>query len=150
MADWLQKEAIGTWKVNGVCITQDVKIVPGNPVEIGDTFKRLYDTCRVSYTLENKDAKDHSVGLRVLLDTYIGSHDDVPFNIAGEKDLRLEGDFVKDRVPDFIMALEHADLNKPGTVVQFNLRVGKPLEPPDRVSLTRCLCRKKRRVQRVR
>ena len=35
----------------------------------------------VRYQIENKDTQNHKVGLRFLLDTYIGANDGVPFTI---------------------------------------------------------------------
>src|SRR5262249_44317444 len=39
------------------------------------------DTCLIRYTLENKDDQPHAVGIRFLLDTFIGANDGVPFTI---------------------------------------------------------------------
>ncbi len=79
----------------------------------------------------------HKVGLRFLLDTYIGTNDAVPFTIAGQKDLC---DTVKvfgkaSEVPDYISALERPDLKNPGTVAHVTLRYTDGLEPPTRVIL---------------
>jgi hypothetical protein len=128
-----------TWKFKDVPIevTQTVEPVPGEPQVINGEFKRLLDTCLVRYTIVNNDSEPHRVGLRFLLDTYIGENDGVPFTIPGKEGLVDTDAKLEDTdVPGFIMALEKPDLNDPGTVAQLTLRVGGNLEPPEKVLLT--------------
>jgi hypothetical protein len=120
-----------TWAVDEkkVKVTQFVEVVPGEQ-------SRLLDTCLVRYVLENEDRKPHSVGLRFLLDTWIGRNDGVPFTIPGQPGLcDTQAEFNSPvEVPDFIQALEFEDLQKPGTVVHVKLKLpGR--EPPGRVTL---------------
>src|SRR5207253_362165 len=82
------------------------------------------------------DSEAHRVGLRFLLDTYIGTNDGVPFLLPGAQSL-CDTDHAFDspaEVPDFIQALERPNLVKPGTIAHVQLRLGG-LEPPDRVTL---------------
>ncbi len=116
-------------------VTQYVEIVPGGLSPDGK--KRLLDTCLIYFDVYNNDGKTNAVGLRFLLDTYIGSNDAVPFTIAGAKglcDTMKEFNSPAD-VPDYISALEHQDLQKPGTVAHISLKYGAGLEPPTRVTL---------------
>jgi hypothetical protein len=111
-------------------VTQEVEIVPG-------VQSRLLDTCLVRYILENRDTRPHRVGIRFMLDTFIGDNDGVPFTIPGASDLcdtkrRFD---TPDRVPDFIQALEKDDLRDPGTVAYLQFRIGKNVESPSRVLL---------------
>ncbi len=111
-------------------VTQEVEVVAGEP-------SRRLDTCRVRYILQNQDRRPHRVGLRFLLDTFIGANDGVPFTIPGSPGLcdtqRL---FARPQdVPDFIEALEHDNLLHPGTVAHLQFRLGGPIEPPGRVFL---------------
>lgn len=126
----------GTWKINDVYFTQTVSLEPGEPHEDN---KRYRDNCVVRYKIENKDSRAHSLGLRVMLDTFIGMNDGVPFTIPGMKGLMSTSKEFKTtaEVPDFIMALENASLDDPRTVVQLNLHLGGKIEPPSRVLLTR-------------
>jgi hypothetical protein len=39
------------------------------------------------------------------------------------------------KIPDFIQALEHEDLTRPGTVAQIRLNLGSGIEAPNRVTL---------------
>ncbi|MCS6850916.1 MAG: hypothetical protein NZ700_07070 [Gemmataceae bacterium] len=95
------------------------------------------DTCLARYLIENKDSQPHIVGLRFLLDTYIGANDGVPFTIPGQSNLcSTSHDFKNpEEVPDFIQALEFDNLERPGTVAHLQLRLGGRLEPPSRVTL---------------
>jgi hypothetical protein len=111
-------------------VIQTVEVVAG-----GQSGHR--DTCLVRYRLENKDTRPHTVGLRFLLDTFIGGNDGVPFLIPGEKELC---DTFKDfngpeRVPEFIQACERESLIDPGTIAQVQFRLGGKVEAPGRVTL---------------
>jgi hypothetical protein len=131
---------------DGIQVTQIVEVVPGEPVETRDGFRRLLDTVLVRYQLENKDNKSHQVGLRFMLDTLIGMkadgitpNDGVPFTVPGLTGLvdRLADFAPPTPVPDFVQVLEKADLKKPGLIALLNFKVGSKVEAPTRVSLTR-------------
>jgi hypothetical protein len=114
-----------------VQVTQTVEVVPGEQ-------SRLLDTCLVRYLIENNDEQPHTIGLRFMLDCYIGTNDGVPYTIPGQPglndtmlDMRNPSD-----IPDFIQALENEDLRNPGTVAHIKLKLGGTFDPPDRVSLT--------------
>jgi hypothetical protein len=112
-----------------VIITQFVEVVRGQT--------NLLDTCLVRYVIENKDNRPHNVGLRFMLDTYIGSNDGVPFTIPNHKGLcdTLYDFKTPQEVPDFIQALEHPDIASPGTIAQVQFKVSSDIEPPSRVTL---------------
>jgi len=113
-------------------VTQLVELVRGEA-------SRLLDTAQVHYQIANRDTRDHTVGIRFLLDTFIGGNDGVPFTIPGDselcdtlKDLRD----TKDRpLPDFLQALETANLARPGTIAHLRLRLEDVPEVPERVTL---------------
>jgi len=113
-----------------VVVTQTVEIVPGDQ-------SRLLDTCLVRYRIDNQDSKKHLVGLRMLLDTFIGSNDGVPFTLPGAPNLcDTEMRFNQPQeVPDFIEALERPDLQNPGTIAHLGLKRQAPFDPPDRLML---------------
>jgi hypothetical protein len=116
-----------------ITVTQFVELVRGEQ-------SRLLDTCRVCYRIENTDNRlDREVGIRFLLDSFIGGNDGVPFTIPGESDLcdtmKILPDQAKDRtVPDFVQALEKPDLAHPGTIAHLRLKLDG-LESPDRVTI---------------
>jgi hypothetical protein len=125
------RRSVWVYDEEHVRITQTVEIVPGPQ-------SRLLDTALVTYLIENQDNKSHSVGVRFLLDTYIGANDGVPFTIPGDDQLcDTTKEFNRpESVPDFIQALENQDLKNPGTVVQVHFRLGgSQLQAPDKVTL---------------
>jgi hypothetical protein len=90
----------------------------------------------VVYKLENRDTRPHNIGIRFMLDTFIGDNDGVPFLIPGRKELcntSAEFNNASD-IPDFIQARESDNLSSPGTICQLGLKLGD-LEPPSRVTL---------------
>jgi hypothetical protein len=134
---WGGKEA--TWLFDQrIAVTQRAELFPGEPQIVEGEYKSLVDTCLVRYTIVNQDRRPHRVGLRFLLDTYIGNNDGVPFTIPGKAELiDTQADLRGAEVPDFLQVLEKPDLHNPGTVAQLTLRLGKRLESPQRVCLTR-------------
>ncbi len=143
-----QQSAVPNWTdergthdgVKSVWVCEDKKVEVTQFVEmVRGEQSRLLDTCRVRYQIENRDSKEYTVGIRFLLDTYIGGNDGVPFTIPGENELC---DTLKDlpaqakdkKVPDFLQALEKPDLAHPGTVAHLRLKL-EEAEPPVRVTL---------------
>src|SRR5207248_1216500 len=135
-----QKEALkpprlgyrSTWFLpsDKIYVTQHVEIVPSEQSQV-------LDTCLVYYTVENRGettTAPHKVGLRVMLDTFIGANDGVPFVIPGQPGLLTKfRDFGEKQIPDYVEALERPDLKDPGTVAHLGLKglhlPGLELEP---------------------
>jgi hypothetical protein len=118
-----------------VRVTQHVEIVPGEQ-------SRTLDTCLVWYTVENRAQVPHKVGLRVMLDTFIGANDGVPFTIPGQPGLlTTKRDFGEKKIPDYVEALEKPDLKDPGTVARLGLKglklPGIDLEPIHAMTICR-------------
>jgi hypothetical protein len=149
-----EERAAKSWKEEGkthhgvkstwVCDDLKVEVIQFVELVRGEQ-SNLLDTCRVRYRIENRDGKPHRVGIRFLLDSFIGGNDGVPFTIPGESDLC---DTLKDlpagakdkKLPDFLQALEKPDLAHPGTVAHLRLKLElpdhkAPLESPVRVTL---------------
>ena len=121
-----------TYDKSKIEIAQIVELVRGSQ-------SQLLDTCRVRYRIDNHDAKAHQVGLRFLLDTFIGGNDAVPFTIPGAAELcdtkmDLPAAAKDKKLPDFLEALEKPDLAQPGTVAHLRVALDG-LEPPVRVTL---------------
>jgi len=136
--EWKEKEGKlpggmrSVWQLPGkkLVITQAVTVGKGS-----QTF--AVDTCHIRYTIENRDDEAHQVGLRFLLDTYIGTNDGAPFIIPGEKELcQTMKEFKGEQVPDFAQALESLDFKKPGVIAHINFKVGGGVESPGRVAFT--------------
>jgi hypothetical protein len=115
LTEWLYDDA-------DIHVTQTVQIVPG-------ARTGLLDTCLIRYALENRGTSAHQLGLRVLIDTFIGAEDGVPFRVAGRKELVTRPTtFAGAAIPAHIEALERSDPANPGTVAYLGL---KDLELPD-------------------
>jgi hypothetical protein len=126
-----QNPSKAVWAVGKVEVAQVLKVEPGKTGKL--------DTILVRYVLENKDAKPHKVGLRVMIDTAIGApdNDGVPFRYAGGKELVTTfKDFRGGAVPDWVEALENPDEKDPGTILVLTLKAGGGLEAPGRASIT--------------
>jgi hypothetical protein len=123
------RRSIWVYDAEQVHVTQTVGLVPG-------AQSGKIDTCLVHYRIDNKGSVPHRVGLRFLLDTFIGGNDGVPFLIPGRE--RLCDDKAEFRtpaeVPDFIQARESDDMRNPGTIALIQLRI-PGMEPPSRVTL---------------
>jgi hypothetical protein len=123
------RKSIWVYDAQQIYITQTVGLVPGEQ-------SGKLDTCLVHYKIENKSEQAHTVGLRFMLDTFIGGNDGVPFLIPGSRELcSTMMEFTRpEDVPDFIQARETENLENPGTIAQIQLKV-PGMEPPSRVTL---------------
>jgi hypothetical protein len=116
-------------------ITQTIELVAGGAAP--ESNRRYYDTCLVTYKIENNDSEPHKIGLRFMLDTFIGANDGVPFTLPGSSTLCDTSEDFSDaaKVPDYIEARERSDFKDPGTIARLQLRLGTRYEPPSRVTL---------------
>ncbi|HTU91078.1 MAG TPA: hypothetical protein VMF69_13455 [Gemmataceae bacterium] len=116
-------------------VVQHVEIVPGQTGYL--------DTLLVYYTLRNKDEGKHKVGVRVMIDTFIGANDGVPFTIPGKNAfVDSKAEFTRKDIPDYIEAIENPnDPHDPGTVARMGLRhfnlPGIDLEDMDKLRICR-------------
>jgi len=119
-----------------VFLYEEYKVEVAQEVELVRGLTDAPDTCLVRYTLENKGPAKQTVGLRVLLDTFIGGNDGVPFTIPGEAGLVTTRRTLTDKeVPQYLEAIENpADAKNPGTAARVGLRFeDSQVEPPSRV-----------------
>jgi hypothetical protein len=131
-----RKGFLSVWKYReGIRVYQTVELVVGEQTQ-------LLDTVLIHYTIENRSEGSHTVGLRVMLDTFIGANDGVPFTIPGQKDLLTTmEDFAEKDIPDYIQALERGDPDDPGTVAHMGLKGfrlgGVTLDPIEKLRICR-------------
>jgi len=118
-----------------VRVRQHVEIVPGQTGAL--------DTCLVWYQVTNYGNAAQKVGLRFMLDTYIGANDGVPFTAPGVKGfIDDKKEFKSDEIPPYLEAVENPDdPQDPGTIARLGLKdlhlPGVELEPLDEVMVTR-------------
>lgn len=113
-----------------VTVTQTVGLVPG-------AQSGKIDTCLIEYEMENRDQNVHTVGVRFLLDTFIGSNDGVPYLIPTSPPRLCNTDYrfnTPGEVPDYIQARETEDLARPGTIALIQFK-NLGYEVPSRVTL---------------
>jgi hypothetical protein len=132
-----RKGYLSIWQYyEGIRVYQTVELVVGEQT-------RLIDTVLVHYTLENRSEASHTVGLRMMIDTFIGANDGVPFTIPSQKELLTTWkQFEGSDIPDYIQALEHPDIEEPGTIAHMGLKGFKlagvaNLEPIDKLVICR-------------
>src|SRR5262249_15835289 len=105
------------YRYSKVTVTQHVQIMPG--------AERKFDTLLIYYILKNNDTDKHKVGLRLLLDPYIGDSDGVPFLAPGEGDYITKSKVYKnkDAVPPYLEAVETpASAKDPGTIARLTCK----------------------------
>ncbi|GBD37699.1 hypothetical protein HRbin36_02835 [bacterium HR36] len=114
----------------GIRVTQEVSLRRSD-------VSRKYEVVLLRFIIENTGSKPHKIGLRYMLDTFIGTNDGVPFLVPGQdKLIQDKAEFRGDDIPQFIQALEKPDLNSPGVVAHLILRLpDERYEHPERVVL---------------
>ena len=120
-----------TFRFSGdqVEVTQYIQIVPGQT--------NLLDTVLVYYRARNYGTIPRKVQIRLLLDTYIGTNDGVPFLIPGKSDLTRGVELKNSDVPEYLEVIENPeDAKDPGTIVRLGLRglrwgQVEPLDPAE-------------------
>ncbi len=130
----------GAWRAIWEYPEQTIRVTQDVSLRRSDQTGKL-ETCLVRYKIENYDAKKECrVGLRFLLDTFIGSIDGVPFMVPGRSVPVETMDYLTSvkSIPDHVLVLERGNVKNPGTVAHLTLKLQDPegkLAPPSRVQL---------------
>ena len=96
------------------------------------TTTGLLDTARIEYHVKNNDSLAHMVGLRLMLDTMLGSNDGAPFRVE-DKGLVSDSVYYSENMPEFWQAFD--SLTNPRVMSQGTLK-GPDTTTPDRVYFT--------------
>jgi hypothetical protein len=128
-----------------IVVSQTLELVSRQPVVVGEDYKTFLDTCLIRYKIENRDDQPHNIGMRFLLDTrrflldtLIPDKDEPYFALPGQIGLlNSPQEYEGDRVPDFVQVLGKANLRDPGAVARIVFRLGKMMEAPGKVAITR-------------
>jgi hypothetical protein len=99
-----------------VRVTQYLQLVPGQD--------DLLDTLLIYYRAYNYGTIPQKVAVRVLLDTFIGSNDGVPFTAPGQKGfVTAKAEYRGGAIPDYLEVVEKPeDSADPGTIARVGLR----------------------------
>lgn len=113
-------------RVGDVFVTQTLSL-------FRSPFTGVNDTAFISYSIENKGVDPHRVGLRVMLDTMLGSNDGAPFRIGSDA-VQSEKMLPKAELEDFWQTFD--DLDSPTIIAQGTLKLtGMAVFPPDKLVL---------------
>ncbi len=90
------------------------------------------DVLEIRYTVTNTDTAAHKIGVRIMLDTMLGTVDSAPFRVAGIGDVTTEREFVGENIPQYWQAFD--SLTNPTVVSQGSFfRDGDNTNNPSRV-----------------
>jgi hypothetical protein len=92
----------------------------------------LLDTAKITYVVTNLGSIEHEVGVRMMLDTMLGSNDGAPFR-ARDQAITSDTVFTLEKMPRFVQAFD--SLSSPSVTSQATL-IGADATPPDRVVFT--------------
>lgn len=94
---------------------------------------RVEDMALISYEIINKGSASNSVGIRIMMDTKLGSNDGAPFRI-GTDGITSEIKYSKDELSDFWQTFD--DLSSPNVIAQGILNLPESgILPPDTLML---------------
>lgn len=113
-----------SWECAGIEVTQVLSIVEG--ITTG-----RQDTVKIEYVVNNKDSNNRRVGVRILLDTLLGTNDGAPFNTPNMTGITTETVFEAKQVPDYWYAYD--SLTSP-TIRSQGILKGEGLVSPDRIA----------------
>lgn len=97
-------KATTTMTADGMLITQTLEIVENVTTGIADTVK-------ISYTVKNIGSETKSAGVRIMLDTMLGSNDGAPFKVPSLGNVTEERELSGNAIPSYWQAFD--DLANP-------------------------------------
>ncbi|MBU1076237.1 MAG: OmpA family protein [Spirochaetes bacterium] len=117
------------WQIKNILITQTIRFVKGPA-----TGKE--NTVEISYLIKNKDLKPHTVGIRIMLDTFLGEQDGAPFRIPDVGPVINESEYKDPNIPQYWYVYD--DLIRPRIQAQ-GLLLNEGWQSPDKVILASCI-----------
>jgi hypothetical protein len=123
---------------NKIRITQYIELIPSKAsAKAAPGSKRHIDVMLVRYVVENGDGVQHSVGVKNTIDIFLVTNDGALFAspLTDPKKIFDGHEFKGDKVPAYVQVLQNPNLQNPGFVSHFTLKLGK-LEPPTRFVCT--------------
>jgi hypothetical protein len=124
---------VSVCQIGNVTITQEVEVVPSKAKD----GKRRRDSAMVRYLVENKDSHPHKVGIRIVMNPFLGRAQGNLFAAPNQPNKILDGVELKDKmVPNYLQVLQRPNLKNPGAVAYMTYNFGRAFDRPDRVVLT--------------
>ena len=124
--DSVNQKATSSMTVENVVITQTLQIIKNSGTNLNDTVQ-------ISYTAQNRSGTAKNIGIRIMLDTMLGSNDGAPFKVPSVGNVTREKELVGNAIPQYWQAfdsLTNASVFAVGTLYQGNDR------KPDKVQFT--------------
>lgn len=109
-----------SWSYKNIEVSQTLRFVKG------PTTGNL-DTVEISYTIWNKDTREHNIGLRIMLDTYLGKEDGAPFRIPNIGDVTTETCLSNENLPEYWYSYD--DLSEPTVRAQGSVIIPGEIKP---------------------
>lgn len=95
--DEVQNNHVSSNTYDGINVEQSLTIVEGADRD---------DLVEIKYTVKNSSSTTQNVGLRIMLDTMLGSNDSAPFRVAGYGNVTTETEFNGDDIPFYWQAFD--------------------------------------------
>ncbi|WP_248927065.1 carboxypeptidase-like regulatory domain-containing protein [Paenibacillus hamazuiensis] len=116
------------WKMGDVSVKQVLQTALNPATGIPDAFK-------IRYTITNAGTQNHSVGLRMMVDTMVEGNDHAPFRVptaGGIESVDYEKDYFGQQVPGFWQAFK--TFENPDISAQYTMK-GSDATAPDRFTI---------------
>ncbi|PKP19523.1 MAG: hypothetical protein CVU04_05765, partial [Bacteroidetes bacterium HGW-Bacteroidetes-20] len=114
---------VSIWEVDQIQIKQTLSIVKNSE-------SMIQDTVLISYEAVNTDTADHQVGIRIMLDTLLGSNDGAAFKVPGFGNVLTEVMIFDKAIPNFWYCYD--DFKNPKIISKGTL-AEEDVVKPDRV-----------------
>ena len=113
-------------KFDNIFVTQTLSLIRNQNTKVKDTVL-------IGYDIKNLDQIEHKIGLRIMLDTMLGTNDGAPFRI-GEKAIESEKKLEGSEILDYWQTFD--SLVSPNIIAQGTLKLdSEQVLPPDRMYL---------------
>jgi hypothetical protein len=121
---------------NNTCTSQylidDLKVEQVLSIVKNNSTQRE-DTVQVKYVVTNNGSSSHTLGLRIMFDTMLGSNDSAPFRVPGIGAVTKELELAGDDIPEYWQAFD--SLTNPSVIAQGTI-LGSNDNQPDKVQFT--------------
>lgn len=123
--DASNSKSIANSMYDGISVSQELTII-----ENSATGRE--DVVQIKYVVKNTTDSSQDVGLRIMMDTMLGSNDAAPFRVNG-KNVTTETEYVGNSIPQIWQAFD--TITNPGVVSQGTFYKSGDLKP-DKVQFT--------------